>query len=96
MGLKLPLACANVWSVELIKGVSDTLALELIDKRFEIMRAAFNGSQIDAIQRARGVGAKTAQQLLRYLDLTGRCELQEKFDYGVEERDTTSRKAPRP
>jgi hypothetical protein len=96
IGLKLPLACANVWSVELIKGVSDTLALELIDKRFEIMRAAFNGSQMDAIQRARGVGAKTAQQLLRYLDLTGRCELQEKFDYGVEERDTTSRKAPRP
>jgi len=80
MGLKLPLECANIWSLELIKGISDTLALEVLDKRFDIMRAAFNGSQTEAIQRARGIGEKTAEQLLRYIDLTERCEVQERLE----------------
>ena len=80
MGLKLPLECANVWSVELIKGVSDTLAFELLDKRFAIMLAAFKGSQTEAIQKAHGIGEKTAEQLLKYLDLTERCEVQEKLE----------------
>lgn len=80
MGYKLPLECANLWSLELIKGVSDTLAFEILDKRFEILRAALNGSHRDALQKARGIGEKTAERFLQYLDLTGRCVLQERLE----------------
>lgn len=80
MGHKLPLECANVWSLELIKGVSDTLAFEMLDKRFTIMRAALNGSHRQAIQKARGIGEKTGERLLEYLDLTERCEVQEQLE----------------
>jgi len=80
MGQKLPIACADVWSLELIKGVSDTLALELIEKRFDIMRAALNGSHQEAIQKARGIGDKTGERLLQYLALTERCETEENLE----------------
>ncbi len=73
MGYRLPIECANVWSLELIKGFSDTLAMELLDKRFEIMRAALDEPHLDALRRARGIGDKTAELFLRYLDLTERC-----------------------
>jgi Holliday junction resolvasome RuvABC DNA-binding subunit len=80
MGLKLPLDCANVWSLELIKGVSDTLAFEIIDQRVSIMRAAVNGTHQEAIQKARGIGEKTGERLLHYLNLTERCEVQERLE----------------
>ena len=73
MGYQLPLACANVWSLELIKGISDTLAFELIEKRREILIAATRESPESAIQRAHGVGEKVAPKLLRYLSVTERC-----------------------
>lgn len=79
MGLKLSLACADMWSLELLKGVSDTLALELIEKRYEIMRAAFTGSQVEAIKKAHGIGDKTAEKLLEYLDLRERCGRTEQY-----------------
>ena len=80
MGMKLPLECADMWSLELLKGVSDTLAIELLDKRYEVMRAAFNGSHIEAIKKARGVGDKTAEKLLEYLDLQDRCVTTESYE----------------
>ena len=73
MGHKLPLQCANIFSLELVKGVSDTLAAELLTSRFDIIGHARTGSPIDAIQRAKGVGEATAERLLRYIDLTERC-----------------------
>lgn len=80
MGFKMPLECADMWSLELLKGVSDTLALELIDKRYEIMRASFTTSDVDAIKRAHGVGDKTATKLLEYLDLQERCHINEPYE----------------
>lgn len=80
MGQKLPIACADVWSLELIKGISDPLAVELIEKRFDIMRAALNGSHQEAIQKARGIGDKTGERLLQYLALTERCETHENLE----------------
>ena len=74
MGLKLPLQCANIFSLELIKGVSDTLAVELLTSRFDIIGHARTGSHVDAIQRAKGVGETTAKRLLVYIDLAERCE----------------------
>lgn len=73
MGYPLPLACANVWSLELIKGISDTLALELIDKRREIVAAATREAPHSALQRAHGIGDKVANKLLRYISVTERC-----------------------
>ena len=80
MGMKLPLECTDMWSLELLKGISDTLALELLDNRYEIMRAALNGSHIEAIKKARGVGDKTAEKLLEYLDLQERCVTTESYE----------------
>ena len=74
MGYQLPLACANAWSLELIKGISDTLAFELIEKRREILAAATREPSISALKRAHGVGDKVAPKLLRYLSLTERCQ----------------------
>ena len=79
MGFKLSLECADMWSLELLKGVSDTLALELLAKRYEIMRAARSASQVDAIKKAHGIGDKTAEKLLEYLDLKERCDLKESY-----------------
>jgi hypothetical protein len=80
MGEKLALACADLSSIELIKGISDTLAFELLDKRHDIIRAALKGSQLDAIQRAHGIGAKTAEKLLPYIDLTAPCSVTERYE----------------
>jgi hypothetical protein len=80
MGHKLPLACADMWALELLKGVSDTLALELIDKRYEIIRASFNTSPVEAIKKAHGIGDKTATKLLEYLDLQERCHISEPYE----------------
>lgn len=80
MGEKLPLACADISTLELIKGISDTLAFELLEKRYEIMRAARDGSHLEAIQRAHGVGKKTGEKLLKYLDLTTRCSITDRYE----------------
>lgn len=80
MGEKLPLACADISNLELIKGISDSLADELLEKRYEIMRAALKESHLEAIKRARGVGEKTAVRLLTYLDLTAPCSITERYE----------------
>ena len=80
MGEKLPLRCADISSLELIKGISDTLAFELLERRYEIMRAALQGSHVEAIQKAQGVGDKTAEKLLPYIDLTAPCSVTERYE----------------
>lgn len=80
MGEKLPLECADVSSLELIKGISDTLAFEILDKRYDIMRSAFTGSHLEAIQRAHGIGEKTAKKLLMYIDLTTPCSVSQRYE----------------
>lgn len=68
------------WSLELIKGVSDAIALELLDKRFTIIRAAYKVQPIEALQTARGIGEKTGTPILTYLDLTARCARHERYE----------------
>lgn len=80
MGYGLAFQCADVWSLELLKGVSDTIAFELLNKRLAIVRAAHKVTPIEAIQMARGIGKKTGEKLLTYLDLTERCERHERFE----------------
>jgi hypothetical protein len=71
---KLHLTCSDPSSLELISGISDRLAFELIDKRDEIVRSAQTGVRDEiALLRARGVGAATAKKLLQYLSLSTNC-----------------------
>lgn len=72
MGDKLPLACADMASLELIVGVSDTLATELLAKRKEILRVAQRTNMHVALQVARGVGEKTATNLTKFLSATAK------------------------
>jgi hypothetical protein len=70
IGDKLPLRCVDMASLELIIGVSDRLATELLAKREEILSAAHMTSMHSALQLARGVGEKTATNLTRFLSPT--------------------------
>lgn len=73
MGLPIPLACADASDLELLNGVSDTLAFELIKERRSILLATSRSTPADALQLVHGVGAKTAEKLVRYLDLANIC-----------------------
>lgn len=79
MGQRIALACADHSALILIKGVSDTLAEELLSKRIEIIEAADEVGEEAALQRARGVGKKTAAKLVRAISLTERCEEYEPY-----------------
>jgi hypothetical protein len=72
---KLPLACADAANLELIGGVSDTLAFELVEKRDRILNGAQTGLHSEeALQLAHGIGAATARKLLSYLSLSATCD----------------------
>jgi hypothetical protein len=79
MNAKVAFACADHSNLILIKGISDTLAEELLDSRSEILRAAKIVGEEEALQLAHGVGEKTAKTLLRSLDLFESCTPAESF-----------------
>lgn len=72
-GAQIPLACADMSDLELIPGVSDNLARELLDKRDRIIAHARAHSTHDALQLARGVGAHKAEVLSSLLSLQDAC-----------------------
>jgi hypothetical protein len=74
MGTKLPLACADISSLELLKGVSDKLATELINSRSSILEKARTSSPFEALQLAHGIGSRTSLSLLRYLEVGEKCK----------------------
>jgi hypothetical protein len=59
--------------LELIPGVSDNLAKELLDKRDRIIAHARNHSAKEALQLARGVGVHKAEVLSSLLSLENAC-----------------------
>jgi len=69
IGDMIPLQCADVASLELISGVSDSLALELINKRAAILSAARTLTTDEALQLAHGVGENTAKRLATLISL---------------------------
>lgn len=79
MGEKIALACADHSALILVKGVSDTIAAELLTKREEIIEAADEVGEEAALQRAHGVGKKTAAKLIQSISLTERCEPYEPY-----------------
>jgi hypothetical protein len=79
MNAKIAFACADHSTLLLIKGISDTLAEELLASRPAILRAAKTVGEEEALQHAHGVGKKTAKTLLRSLDLLESCAPSETF-----------------
>jgi len=79
IGSKLPLACADMSSLELLKGVSDRLASELIRNRTSILEKSKTSSPSEALRLAHGIGSQTSLRLSRYLELGGECE--DKYPY---------------
>lgn len=73
LGLRLPLACADLWSVEQIPNLSGRVAERLVAHRTEILLNARALGPKQALENVFGVGEATAQQLLTYLDPATDC-----------------------
>jgi hypothetical protein len=72
-GARIPLACADMSDLELIPGVSDKLAIELLQKREQIIAHARDSSPHEALQLAHGVGQHKAEVLASLLSLEDSC-----------------------
>lgn len=79
-GQKLAFQCADMWTLELIPGISDTLATELLKERSSILRAARHEAPEVALQRARGVGSAKGRELSRFISLESACSESELFE----------------
>jgi hypothetical protein len=79
-GDRLPLSCVDVSSLELIRGIADTVAFQLVGARQNVLAAYQSGdSERDAFQQVRGVGPATATLLTKYISLEGPCSGQPLF-----------------
>jgi hypothetical protein len=75
-GGRLPLACADMFALELVPGVSDSLASELLRAGPRIINAAQKGhSQQAALQIAKGVGVQKSHILTRFISVDGPCAI---------------------
>ncbi len=72
-GAPIPLACADMSDLELIPGVSDSVATELLEKRDRIIAHARENSAYAALQLARGIGVRKAELLSPLLSLEDAC-----------------------
>ncbi len=81
-GQRLPLHCAEVSSLEMISGISDTVAFQLIDAKEHILASYTRGdSELASLQRVRGVGPATGKLLSKHIRLEGICPAQELFEH---------------
>ena len=72
MGAKIPLRTADQFDLELIPGISSKLSTNILKRRDEILKYARGKKPSDhakALEKAHGIGEKSAQKLYRYLDL---------------------------
>ena len=70
-GKKLPLATADIYALELIPGISDTLAHKIIATRLAVHSVSSflrPSTKHRAFEVIHGVGPKTAKKLSHYLD----------------------------
>lgn len=79
-GQQMPFVCADMWSLELISGVSDTLATELLERRASILQAARHAPPEVALQLARGVGAAKSRELAKFISMEEACAKRRAFD----------------
>lgn len=72
-GGRLPIACSDQSSLELISGVSHSLSEELLRARSSIQNLARRLGDRAALLTIHGVGEKRVERLLTFLDPGGRC-----------------------
>ncbi len=71
-GHRISLKNATMYELELIPGVSDTLAKNILEDREKIIKKAITLPPKDrhtALELAHGIGVKTAKKLDRYLEI---------------------------
>lgn len=74
-GEKIPFSAAGVYELELIPGISDSLAFRLLEKKAAVLELAAqlpSGERSRALLIIHGVGDKTARHLIDYLSLEAR------------------------
>ncbi len=76
-GGRLPVGCADLWSLQLISGISESIGADLIARKGEILAASKNGSASEALQLARGIGKTQGVRLQSYLSFHSECEVRE-------------------
>lgn len=80
-GDRLPLRCVDVSTLEMIRGVADTLAFQLVEARERVIVAYRNGLRdTEALKRVRGIGPATAERLLSFISLDGECADSPRFE----------------
>lgn len=81
LGYPLSLHCVDLFSLELISGVSDKTGMALIQNKDEILRSISSGIPITkALQSTRGVGPAFATKLAHYLDGIAPCTVSSTFN----------------
>ena len=78
LGHRLDLATVDVYALELIPGISDTLAFKMIAKRSEINETAqylTPSARHRSLEIIHGIGKKTAQKLADYLEVNSGSSL---------------------
>ena len=65
-GCKIPLSFAGMYELELVPGISDTLALNILRARGAILKIRHK-SGCAAFTEAQGIGEKTARTLCDYI-----------------------------
>ena len=73
LGGKMRFESAEIYELELVPGISDSLAQNILRKKAAILFEAERlpeEKQSKALELAHGVGEKRAESLLRYLDLS--------------------------
>jgi hypothetical protein len=72
-GGTFPLACADMIDVELLPGISDRLAAELLASRQDVSEAAQFMTSSEALQKVRGIGPSLGATLSAYLSTEESC-----------------------
>lgn len=96
-GLKLPLAEASLYELELIPGLGATLAERIYLSRARIIATASSYPQKDhhhALEIVHGIGPKSAQALQEYLDLSAPAAPLEKTRAGSPSSKTVAQEHP--
>ena len=72
-GLPFPLSCATVTDLELLRGITDRLAHNMIQNRAQVASTAKIHGATSALTAIRGIGHATAQNLQQYLSVDAAC-----------------------
>lgn len=68
IGKRIPFNCIDLYSLGLIPALPESVRESLVNQKQQILNTLSRGSSFhEALQRVRGIGAKTAHLLARYI-----------------------------